>query len=367
MVSLGAYKVRYVVFWCSLVLAFLYMALPPVRYLLYTVPFLVTLTVLGDRKARIGDEARPFFALCLAGVAFAPLATSEGIKDLFFIFSGISIALFTDIPKLKAWYVFWLSLFSMALYFALVRGLHASFDFDFAGSKSTLEGSFAFVFGLLAVVALVQRRYWLVVLCAIIAVLALKRIALLGALVAAIFLFLGERRGRTILNPVVMILANTLVVIALLLYGSGAFDSHVRSLTGMSADQLGMGRETILSVPTNAIIRQPHQFVAYGLGAGHGYDHLIRFGVKENLHSDLVKIIYEYGYLIFCVFIWLMYSCRDYQLRTLFLYFNVLLVTDNTLIYSFFLVVFVAFGRLIQQTEPIAAGFSSTHLVPSRR
>jgi len=365
MVSLREYKVRHIVFWCSLGLAFLYIALPPVRYLLYAIPFLVTLTVLGDRKVRLGDEAKPFLALCLVGIACAPLATPEGIKDLFFVFSGISIALFVDIPIVRGWHVFWLNLLSMALYFTLFRGLHVGFEFDFAGSKSTLEGSFAFVFGLVAVVALTQRRYWLFALCAIMAVLALKRIALIGAIMAAIFLFLGEKRGRIILNPAVMILANTLVVIAVLLYASGAFDSQIRSLTGMSADELGMGRETILSVPANTIIHQPHRFVAYGLGPGHGYDHLIRFGVKENLHSDLVKIIYEYGYLVLCVFIWLMYSCRDYKLRVLFLYSNVLLVTDNTLIYSFFLVIFVAFGRFLQQAELVAAEIVGPQLVPS--
>lgn len=119
MTSLRTCKVRDAVFWYALVLAFLCLALPPLRYLLYTVPFLVILTVLGDQESRLGDEAKPFLVYCLAGIVFYPLATGEGIKDIFFVFSGVSIALLIDIPKLKTWNMFWLNVFSMVLFFSL--------------------------------------------------------------------------------------------------------------------------------------------------------------------------------------------------------------------------------------------------------
>jgi hypothetical protein len=351
MISLKTYKVRNAVFWYALVLAFLCIALPPVRYLFYTVPFLVILTVLGDQESRLGDEAKPFLVFCLAGIMFSPLATGEGIKDIFFVFSGVSIALLFDIPKLKSWNIFWLNVLAMVLFFGLFRGFRAGFEFDLAASKSSFEGNFGFIFGLLAVVALLERRYRLFLLCVILAVVSLKRIALLGALIAAIFVLLGEKRGRTLLNPPLMVLLNSLAVVALLLYGSGALDRLIVHITGMSANQFGMGRETILSVPANAIIYHPHRFIAYGQGPGAGYEHLVNLkgAAKVNLHSDLVKIIYEYGYLVFCGVIWLMYSCRDYKVRVLFLYINVLFFTDNTLIYSFFIFLFVALARFIQE------------------
>ena len=345
-------------FWYTLVLAFLYVAFPPARYLLYTVSFLVILVALGDGEVRIGDEAKPFLAFCLAGVAFMPLARLEGVKDLFFVFCGISVALLIDIPNLKTWSVFWLNTLAMCLFFIFYGGLRSGFEFGLVESKSTFEGSAAFLFGLLVIVALLERRYWLMLLSALMAVVALKRIALLAALVAAMFIILGERRGRIILNPRVMILVNSLVLVASLLYGSGALDRPIKDLTGMSANQLGMGREELLSVPTNAMIDDPYRFLVFGAGPGGVYDHLVKFSgttqIKQALHNDLVKITYEYGYIFFLIFVWLMYSCKDYRLRTLFLYLNILYMTDNTLIYSFFLVIFVTLARLVPERVSLA-------------
>ena len=82
-------------------------------------------------------------------------------------------------------------------------------------------------------------------------ILSLKRIALLGVLIATLLAFLGEKRGRALLNPPVMVLLNSLVVVALLLYELGAMDSLIRDTTGQSANQLGMGREQMLVVPAS--------------------------------------------------------------------------------------------------------------------
>jgi hypothetical protein len=353
MISLRTCRVRDAVFWYALLLAFLCLTLPPVRYLYYTVPFLVILTVLGDRHSRLGDEAKPFLVFCLAGIVWSPLATFEGLKDIFFVFAGVSIALLADIPNLRPWTAFWLTCFAMVLLGGPFHVFRTPFEFDFAASISSFEGNAGHMFGLLAVIALLERRYLLFLSCVILAVLALKRIALVGVLIAAVFVVLGESRGRRLLNPPMMIVLNSLALVVLLLYGSGGTDRLIVPITGMSADQLGMGRKTILSVPANAIIHDPHQFIAYGRGPGAGYDHLMnRNGPgKENLHSDLVKILYEYGLVIFCAVIWFMYSGKDYRLRVLFLYLNVLFVTDNTLIYAFLICIFVSFGRHVQTRE----------------
>src|SRR5689334_1364570 len=116
-----AFLVRDLVFWYALFMAFVCLAVPPVRYAFYTVPFLVLLVVIADGAGRIADEMKPFLAFCAAGLLLSWAATFEGLKDIFFVAAGISIAVLAKTPRVRVWHVFWLNVVSMAICFAFFK------------------------------------------------------------------------------------------------------------------------------------------------------------------------------------------------------------------------------------------------------
>jgi hypothetical protein len=349
--------VRDFVFWSGLAFMFLSVATPYARHLIYLVPFMVLLTVLGDRGLRIGDEAKPFLIFVLAGLVFSPLGTNEGLRDIFFTFAGVSVAFLVGVPRVKLWHLFIGLAVSMAIYFALFGDFRSGIKFDVSKSSSSFEGSFSFMFGMLAPFALMEKRYRLAILCVLMAVLSLKRIAVLSALVACFFVLLGEKRARLILNPPVMIALNCILLLAVLMYGYGSFDFLILEFTGESSNEFGQGRKVLLAFPAIEIFSHPENFVVFGQGPGSTYvlanKAFSSFTTAQRLHSDLLKIFYEYGFIIFCLFIGYMYSARRFSTRIAFLFMNVLFLTDNTLIYAFVLFLFVCCCRNVDRPVPV--------------
>ena len=341
-------------YWLALCLALTSMAVPPLRYALYPISVLVLLTVIADGDFRIGDEAAPFLLFIAAGLVALPLATTEGLKDIFFTFAGVSVAFLVAAPAVSIRQLFAATLVAAVVYYGIPGDLIANAPFDFIYSSSPFESSFGYLFAMLAVFALIGKERWIALLSLALAVLALKRIAVLAAIVAAAFLVLGEKRGRWILNPVVMVVVNLSIVVGLVLYAVGYFDGQIQYFTGQSANQMGMGRQALLALPSRDIMHAPWHFVFFGAGPGKTYG-LATAGVlsyeKWNLHSDLVKILYEYGLLALVAVVAVMYRSARYELRVAFLFVNLLFITDNTLIYAYFLCLFVIGARATCEIE----------------
>lgn len=351
------YLFRDIVFSLGFVLAMLCMTLPFLRYLFFFIPFLVVLAILADGKGKVGDEVKPFLAFLVAGVVLSPLANTEGLKDLFFTFAGISVALLAGVPRVRLWTLFQLLFVGAVIYFALGGKFSTDMAYDIAKSESPFESTFGFLFGVLAPFALINKQYRLFFLTLLMSLLCLKRIAVLGALMAAAFILLGEKKGRWILNPVVMIPINLILVGSLLAYGNGSFNYLIYEITGQSANQFGMGRQDLLALPAREIFAHPELFIFGGMGPGSSYDlaKLSYGGLgKVNLHSDLVKLLYEYGVVFFMIFIGLMYSAKKYATRAGFIFLNVLFLTDNTLIYYFLLFVFIYCARMAADEPEVA-------------
>lgn len=346
--ALGRIPLRAIVYWLAIGLALITIAIPPLRYAVYPISVLVLLTVIADGDFRIGDEATPFLVFVAAGLVAIPLATTEGLKDTFFTFAGVSVAFVVAAPAVTIRQLFAATLFAAVVYYTVSGGFDTTASFDIAYSSSPFESNFGYLFALLAVFALIGKERLLFVLSLVLAVIALKRIAVIAALAAAAFLLLGERKGRWILNPLVMVFVNLSIVVGVLMYAAGAFDSQILQVTGQSANQIGLGRRFLLTLPAREIMRAPEHFLFFGAGPGQSYD-LATAGVlayeKWGLHSDLIKILYEYGVFALVAIIAVMYRSARYELRVAFLFVNILFVTDNTLIYAFFLCLFVIGAR----------------------
>jgi hypothetical protein len=104
-------------------------------------------------------------------------------------------------------------------------------------------------------------------------------------------------------------------------------------------------------VPATEIILMPERFIIFGYGPGSSYAAANAggasavYGNTSNMHSDVVKIFYEYGFVLFVAFIWKMYSSRSFPVKIGFLFLNTIFITDNALIYSFMIFLFVCCAR----------------------
>lgn len=328
-----------VAFWLTLTFAVLAVAFPPARYLVFLSPVIVATVILADGAFVVRDEFLPFGLYITAGLVLAPIGNLDGMKDVLFVLSGVAIALAPRVPYVSPERL-------LAIYLLAASGFFAAFGtgaatFSISNSESPLESSFGFVFPAIALYAFFRGRVITFLIAAVLAVAALKRITLVAVLCVVALYYLGEHRGRYILNPFVMVVVNLVALAALIAYGAGAFDMWIVDWTGQSANQLGLGRRVLLQLPATEMLRNPAAFIFGGSGGGTSYELATRgalqFGGKANLHSDIVKIAYEFGILIFIAFFALLYFSKSYVLRLYGLFLNILFITDNTLVYYFFL------------------------------
>lgn len=340
------------IFGFSFFLALTCLAFPPFRYLAYSVPVLVLLACMADGRASIGDEVKPFLVIIAAGVMLGPLTKGEGWKDLFFIFAGVSVALLGRVPRISLWSMFGWLMVSFVYLYGVWGDFRGGFHYNFLNSESTFEGNFSFVFALLVPFAVHQRKYLLAFLCLAMAVLTLKRIAILAAVVSSIMVLIGPKRGKLLLNPATMVGLNAFVLLADMAYTTGMLDYFIQQLTGQSSNQLGMGRQSMHKYVVDGLLNEPWwAFLGHGLGSVYSIAEQ-GFGVYEkvNLHSDLLKLCYEIGYICTAAVFWLMYAPRSYMIRVAFFFQNMLFFTDNTLIY-FFLTYFIFLLMRIHRDE----------------
>lgn len=341
----------YVVF----VAMILSVAISPFRYLNYLLPIVALLIVLANRAIYVEGLARPYVVIIVAALVMVPFANGEGVKDVYLILTGLSAAL-VGIRTHWRWQTIMAAVsIGFGVYFMLVgayqgwNAVFSHFTLDVAGSRSTLESGFAYVFGLLAVWAAYTRRWRNFAIAMLFAVLALKRIVIIGILLCVIVQFLPRPIHDRLVKPVPMILANALFLFLILSYGSGTLDALIHEYTSQSANQFGMGRQVLYSYILQDLSSHPWRFVLMGMGPGEAYD-VLKGGFswvrKENLHGDTLKILYEYGALVLAIFIWALYSSRNRGVLLIALYTNILLLTDNTLIYPFY----IYFATLVAAT-----------------
>lgn len=325
------------------VLTAIALAVYPLRYVAYTVPLLAAISIVANGRAYLPLSVYPY-ALLVVLACIYPLWTDEfALKDAFFIVSGLSIAIGVHGVRVAlAPLTIALSLVWM-VDVALRLTIFDASEFSFVRSNSPLESSVSFLFGVLGAVCAGRRQWRWVLLFGVLCLLSMKRVAFIGMLICvAVELAPAMLKRRVVWLPVVIV-GNVLVVLCLLLYASGSFNAALVSVTGLSANQLGMGRQVLYSSIAAQLTAHPLSFVFVGEGPESAYSAVqtVASGASLLLHSDLLKVLYEYGAIAFLAFIALLHLDEDRPVQSAALYTNVLMITDNTLVYHFYIFLYV--------------------------
>lgn len=347
------------------VIAFsLTMSHPAFRPLTYAIPFLAVIAMLASERASLPPHAAPFMVLILSGLAYAPVVPLVGWQDLYLFLIGLTPFFFGWRYRFSWPQIFVASVLITGVWLVLGRtaGADGGIEFDALKSKSSFESPMSWIFGVLAVWAAVERRWARVALALVLCVLTLKRIVVVGAVAAIIVCLLPRRFADLLLRPVPMLLANAAYLVAVVAYTQGHFDGLIHQFTGQSANQLGMGRQYAYARPVGELLSHPIESVFHGVGPGGVYD-LMKGGwtflSKPNLHNDSLKILVEYGGIVWVAFFAALFMHRDIRVRIMMLFYNCVMLTDNSLIYTYVLFVLgLALTRMLDPhpEEPAAEG-----------
>lgn len=318
-------------------------AFAPLKVGYYMIPALGLIVCLAVRRFALPEVTWPYLVLMAVGLATAPLANLAGWQDLYLMLIGIMPFVLGIRHPVSWWRVFVFSLLGTAITLAIGRSSWGEVRIDFANSESTFESPFCFVFGVLAVWGAVTRRWKETLLAVVMTVFTLKRIALIGVVLTLALVMMPRRLSDLLLRPLPMILLNAAAVWLAVMYTRGEFDLLIHEYTGQSGNQAGMGRQALYGFVARELTEHLGRYALLGGGAGWAYD-VMKGGYlwldKVNLHADVMKILIEYGGLAFVAFFWMVYRIRSLPVRFFWFYANVTLLTDNTLIYPFFIFAF---------------------------
>ena len=93
-----------------------------------------------------------------------------------------------------------------------------------------------------------------------------------------------------------------------------------------------MGRKTFYS----EVFNRAGNISWGGLGLGKIDDIMFNFfGIPVNLHSEVLKLYFEFGIIIFLLWLFLLFYKNLFSLKAaiILMYLNILLLTDNVFIY----------------------------------
>jgi hypothetical protein len=240
----------------------------------------------------------------------------------------------------------------------------------FLSSSVATESALAFPLGLLVVYFVARRNFVLAAMTGLCLLLSYKRIAFAATVIALVVLWLvpasalSRRRFRQGVVATAIV-ANMLLAAAVIQFGRGSFDRTIYNTFQMPSDQLTMGRRSThnqvlvgLDVPRDIL----DLLVAPPQGLGSTSEYMVRRGIERNpdarggnLHSDLLKGVIEFGLLGFIAWIFVFYRLHSLSPTALALavYWNVLWLTDNSLIYfdpAFVFYVLVGLSLLDQRS-----------------
>lgn len=325
-------------------------AIPGARYLKYvSIPYSLVMTFSHPFILEKLKWFAPFLLyLSFSGVysfVDAVVGGQSSIDDFIFTLSYVApFLLYRSSISLNKVFVFLVFIF----FFASVGKFGSLSGFSLLDSESPLEHhEFGFIFSLFFIYFFCEKRYRWMLLSLVLMLLCMKRIALLGVALAILtyelkWVMLACRFRFSL----VMAFINLLFIWVARYIASPEFNDLSLSLFSVGANQLTMGRVVLYSY----IFENMQLGLLSGAGPGSVYALAgVAFDSTSRilLHSDILKLAFEYGLIFVWAFIFLLYYSRLFP-RQYAVFLNVLLLTDNALIYGgvmFFVVLVSISGR----------------------
>lgn len=324
------------------------------RYIFYILPFIVIGIAFLTQKVKLdGFTKNMLVIISIFLIASAvPMVTSvlEGnrffvrsLKELVFVLPVYFMVIFAkksldpnQFTRYLSYFVVLLTLLFFVQDFQSIGSLLRNLTRFLLSSKSDTESTYASVYGILCVYFFVTKKYRLFALALLLVIIGSKRIVLGGVFISILIGTIIERLNLS--SKIVIsgaVLGNIMMVAFLVNMSSGTYDAIVREYLGISTNQLVMGRAVIYKT----VLENFDGFFLFGQGLG-STSHFLQssnFLINDSrlLHSDLLKIYLELGFILFIVYFYTFYRFTKYSKKTIYvlLYINVLYLTGNTLIF----------------------------------
>lgn len=329
------------------------------RYLVYLAPLALWLFALV-REASLGRQALTIdrdalrFLLAYSIIWFAaklnsPLPVSVGGGDFVFItVPAFAILVPFRVTENTDRILVWSGIIA-ATVFSLLSLQSFVGGFDLLHSRGGIETGLAFTFTVAAITSAYFSRRLLFILSLLFCFLFFKRIAFVSLFVSLSFLgsmvvvgrFIGAEREEQLL-PIGKIIfwavALMCLSVALQLDNIVQFiNFHVARLYTYSPEELFLGRFAINQYFDQLRSQFNLYTVLFGQGPGSANWVLtmVMQNALHNVHNDYLKLVFDYGWFGFGVYLYCYYKLFSRSLLGLALGINsmILYVTDNTLIY----------------------------------
>ena len=342
------------------------------NYLIYSIPIIATILIgaylgLSNRvgykirfKNKFYEFFKIFFIFSLVSILLS-LIVGSFFKRTIFEFYLISSPLYTiylisllDLDKKFLQKQITLIGFGCLLVYLIKLGPEAFFImsafnqiFSNSFTNSIIDGSyesfFSFIFSFLALWYFIRKKILLFILFALFTILTFKRISLFGLLISTIFFLIVKILKINVTNnknkiAFIGLLGNCLYIFLTMLIITGYFDNAIKLTFGKSINFILMGRVELFThafeLSSSSIWDNIH-FLGLGLGVLSESLKNSYFTHLQNIHSDVVKIFIENGLLLFIFFFYSIYkfSAQNLNYLTFIILYNVLLVSDNILVY----------------------------------
>ncbi|WP_299127627.1 hypothetical protein [uncultured Winogradskyella sp.] len=278
-----------------------------------------------------------FVALILHSLMFYWLMPgSQGFLELIFIFSGISIWLFSWHTEVNFNLISYLSYFCFIVFYLGFANFDFSLTAFLKSETSDIEGGISFVFGFLALYFWEKKQHKHFIINLILIILTLKRTVLIALVFVVLISVLPKKISKKIYNRWLAVTVNILVIFIFQLFAQGVFDDVIREVTNLSPGEFSSGRQYLFSKLFNLFDNSVSSLLFNGLGQGSVPVLLSDYmGQIFLLHNDILKITFEHGYLFLVLFLSLFYKTNDARIFRLCVFLNIIYLTDNALIYQY--------------------------------
>ena len=325
----------------------------PLKYAKYLIlPLLVILVAAFKSKKMqvliVKDKiVIPFVFLVLYGCFSSVFIYDvEGVKDLYFIATYSLPFVFFDF-QVKRSYVNGVFVLFVGQFFLKLITNAGGGAFSLLDSKGILESTDCFIFGFFAIYYASISELKKSLFCFVLIFISLKRIVLLGCLASLLVLFL-DRKIFNVNRPIILFGFASFCTVITVCFGAGVFDQLIFDVFGVSPNYLTMGRSNIFGSVVDDFLTGKGLVFGNGLGTVYPKVEMASNGLNHNLHSDLLKVLYEYGLVGFI----LLFSFLSRLPENVNVGFFVILIasfmTDNILIYSHVMFFYLFLGRALQ-------------------